>query len=129
SETMRSASTATDSIKTASAQLSTATDNAKGTFADYARTRDTFATMVAQLRQTFESAKQDAAMTSELVGKIQAAARELAAAPQQSEDYLKGVTEVVVGAHQSFRDNIDRTLGEGNRKFQCEVSNAVNLLS
>ncbi|MCA8095296.1 anti-phage defense ZorAB system protein ZorA [Burkholderia anthina] len=129
SETMRSASTATDSIKTASAQLSMATDNAKEIFADYARTRDTFATMVADLRQTFESAKKDAAMTSELVGKIQAAARELAAAQQQSEDYLKGVTEVLVGAHESFRDNIDRTLGEGNRKFQSELSNAVNLLS
>lgn len=129
SETMRSASAATDSIKTASAQLSMATDNAKGIFADYARTRDTFAAMVAELRQTFESAKKDAAMTSELVGKIQAAARELAAAQQQSEDYLKGVTEVLVGAHESFRDNIDRTLGEGNRKFQSELSNAVNLLS
>ncbi|KAA0090980.1 anti-phage ZorAB system protein ZorA [Burkholderia gladioli] len=129
SETMRSASTATDSIKTASAQLSMATDNAKGIFADYARTRDTFATMIAELRQTFESAKKDASMTSELVGKIQTAARELAAAQQQSEDYLKGVTEVLVGAHESFRDNIDRTLGEGNRKFQSELSNAVSLLS
>lgn len=129
SETMRSASAATDSIKTASAQLSMATDNAKGIFADYARTRDTFATMVAELRQTFESAKKDAGMTSELIGKIQAAARELAVAQQQSEDYLRGVTEVLVGAHESFRDNIDKTLGEGNRKFQSELSNAVNLLS
>lgn len=129
SETMRSASAATDSIKTASAQLSMATDNAKGIFADYARTRDTFATMVAELRQTFESAKKDAAMTSEIIGKIQAAARELAVAQQQSEDYLRGVTEVLVGAHESFRDNIDKTLGEGNRKFQSELSNAVNLLS
>lgn len=129
SETMRSASAATESIKTASAQLSTATDNAKGIFGDYARTRDTFATMVAELRQTFESAKKDAMMTSELIGKIQAAARELAAVQQQSEDYLKGVTEVLVGAHESFRDNIDKTLGEGNRKFQSELSNAVNLLS
>lgn len=129
SETMRSASAATDSIKTASTQLSMATDNAKGIFADYARTRDTFATMVAELRQTLESAKKDAAMTSELIGKIQAAARELAVAQQHSEDYLKGVTEVLVGAHESFRDNIDKTLGEGNRKFQFELSNAVNLLS
>lgn len=129
SETMRSASAATDSIKTASAQLSMATENAKGIFADYGRTRDTFAAMVAELRQTFESAKKDASMTSELIGKIQAAARELAVAQQQSEDYLRGVTEVLVGAHESFRDNIDKTLGEGNRKFQSELSNAVNLLS
>ncbi|REE87247.1 anti-phage ZorAB system protein ZorA [Cupriavidus plantarum] len=129
SETLRSASAATDSIKTASAQLSMATDNAKGIFADYGRTRDTFAAMVAELRQTFESAKKDASMTSELIGKIQAATRELAVAQQQSEDYLRGVTEVLVGAHESFRDNIDKTLGEGNRKFQSELSNAVNLLS
>lgn len=129
SETMRSATVATESIKVASTQLAMATENAKVIFADYARARDTFATMVAELRQTLESAKKDAALTSELIGKIQAAAHELAAAQQQSEDYLRGVTEVLVGAHESFRDNIDKTLGEGNRKFQSELSSAVNLLS
>ncbi|WP_202619828.1 hypothetical protein, partial [Escherichia coli] len=80
SETMRSATTATETIKTASTQLSMATENAKGIFADYGRTRDAFATMVAELRQTVDSAKKDAAMTSELIGKIQAATRELVAA-------------------------------------------------
>jgi len=128
-ETMRSATSATESIKTASAQLTMATDSAKGILADYGRTRDTFASMLTELRQTFDSAKKDAAMTSELISKIQAATRELVAAQQQSEDYLKGVTQVLVGAHESFRDNIDKTLGEGNRKFQSELSSAVNLLS
>ncbi len=129
SETMRSATAHTESIKAASTQLSMATDNAKGIFADYGRTRDTFATMVAELRQTVEAAKKDAGMTSELIGKIQAATRELVAAQQQSEDYLKGVSQVLTGAHESFRDNIDKTLGEGNRKFQAELSSSVNYLS
>lgn len=129
SETMRSATAATESIKTAATQLSMATDNAKGVFADYGRTRDTFATMVSELKQTVEAAKRDASMTSELIEKIQAATRELVAAQGESEDYLKGVTQVLTGAHESFRDNIDKTLGEGNRKFQSELAKAVDLLS
>lgn len=36
---------------------------------------------------------------------------------------------MLTGAHESFRDNIDKTLGEGNRKFQAELSSSVNYLS
>lgn len=128
-ETMKMSAAATESLKSSSNQLVVATDGAKGIIADYARTRDVFATMVAELRQTVENAKRDAAMTSELINRIQAATKELGAAQQQSEDYLKGVSTALVGAHESFRDNIDKTLGEGNRKFQAELSNSVGLLS
>lgn len=128
-ETMKMSAAATELLKSSSNQLVVATDGAKGIIADYARTRDVFATMVAELRLTVENAKRDAAMTSELINRIQAATKELGAAQQQSEDYLKGVSTALVGAHESFRDNIDKTLGEGNRKFQAELSNSVGLLS
>jgi len=85
--------------------------------------------MVGELKLTVENAKRDAAMTSELISRIQAATKELGAAQQQSEGYLKGVSAALVGAHESFRDNIDKTLGEGNRKFQKELSDSVGLLS
>jgi hypothetical protein len=68
-------------------------------------------------------------MTAQLVQKLEAASRQLAIAQEQSETYLKGVTEVLVKAHDSFRENIERTLSEGNRKFHGELSSAVNLLS
>jgi ABC-type transporter Mla subunit MlaD len=128
-ETMKLTATATESLKASSNQLVSATDGAKGIIADYARTRDVFATMVGELKLTVENAKRDAAMTSELISRIQAATKELGTAQQQSEEYLKGVSAALVGAHESFRDNIDKTLGEGNRRFQKELSDSVGLLS
>lgn len=128
-DTMKLAGTTAESLRSSSTQLAAATDGARGIIADYARTRDVFATMVAELKLTVENAKRDAAMTSELISRIQAATKELSSAQQQSEEYLKGVSAALVGAHESFRDNIDKTLGEGNRRFQKELSDSVGLLS
>lgn len=129
SDTMKAAASATESIRAASGQLSTAADGVKATIAEYGKTRDAFATMISDLKETFDTAKRDAGMTTQLVQKLEAASRQLAIAQEQSETYLKGVTEVLVKAHDSFRENIERTLSEGNRKFHGELSSAVNLLS
>ncbi len=129
SETLRLSVTATESIKTASTQLSMSTDGARAIFADYAKTRDTFAVMVAELRETFENAKRDASMTSEFIAQIETAAQHLSVAQGHAEDYLQGVSAVLLKAHESFRDNVEGTLREGNRLFQSELSASVQLLS
>lgn len=129
SETMRASVTATEAIKAASTQLTMSTDGARAIFADYANTRDTFVLMVAELRETFENAKRDASMTSEIIGRIETAAQHLAIAQKQAEEYLQGVSEVLVKAHESFRENVEGTLREGNRHFQSELSSSVQLLS
>jgi hypothetical protein len=126
---MNAASVAAETIKVAASQLSAATDGAKSIITDYGRTRDVFVTMVAELKNTVANAKAEAAMTSQIIAQIKSAAEELSIAQRQSEEYLKGVTSVLIKAHQSFRDNIDKTLGEGNRKFQAELTTSVNLLS
>lgn len=129
SETMRASTTATEAIKASSTQLTMSIDGARAIFADYAKTRDMFAMMVTELKVTFDNAKRDASMTSELIGRIEKATQQLAIAQKQSEEYLEGVSEVLVKAHESFRDNIHRTLSEGNRQFQSELSGSVQLLS
>jgi len=129
SETMRASSAATEAIKAASNQLTMSTDGARAIIADYGKTRDTFAVMISELKTTFENAKRDASMTSEIIGRIETAAQHLAIAQKQSEEYLQGVSEVLVKAHESFRDNIELTLREGNRHFQSELSGSVQLLS
>jgi hypothetical protein len=58
-ETMKLSATATESLKASSNQLVAATDGARGIIADYARARDVFATMVAELKLTVENAKRD----------------------------------------------------------------------
>ena len=128
-ETMRASATATEAIKIASNQLTMSIDGARAIFADYAKTRDTFAMMVAELKTTFENARRDASMTSEIISRIETAAQHLAIAQKQSEEYLKGVSEVLVKAHESFRENVERTLGEGNRLFHTHLSSSVQLLS
>jgi len=129
SDTMKASTAAVEAIKGASGQLTLATDGARSLFADYGKTRDTFALMVTELNQTVENAKREASMTSEIIDKMESAAAQLAAAQKESEDYLRGVSEVLVKAHDSFAENVERTMREGNRAFQSELSSAVQLLS
>ncbi len=68
-------------------------------------------------------------MTAEWVDRLHAAAGQLSSAQRKSEEYLRSVNDVLVQAHQSFADNVERTLRESNRQFQLELSQAVSLLS
>lgn len=129
SETMKASTVATETIKAASSQLSMATDGARGIFEDYGKTRDTFALMVSELKLTIDNARREASMTSEIIARIESAATQLGTAQKESEEYLRGVSEVLVKAHDSFAENVERTLREGNRQFQGELSGAVQLLS
>ena len=128
-DTMWAATSAVEAIKGASGQLTLATDGARSLFADYGRTRDTFSLMVSELKQIIDNAKREASMTSEIIGRFESAAARLETAQKESEEYLRGVSEVLVKAHDSFAENVERTLREGNRQFQGELSSAVQLLS
>lgn len=129
SDTMGASAAAVDAIKEASGQLTLATDGARNMFADYGKTRDSFALMVSELKQTIDNAKREASMTSDIIGRFESAAAQLGRAQKESEEYLRGVSEVLVKAHDSFAENVERTLREGNRQFQGELSSAVQLLS
>lgn len=128
-ETMRAAGEAVEGIRSAAGTLAGATGVAKDIIADYGRTRDAFATMVDDLKRVTENARRDAALTSEIIGKIEAAAQRLADAETEAGEYLEGVTEVLGKAHESFAENVERSLREGNRQFQKELRDAVNLVS
>ncbi len=129
SDTMRASTVAVEAIGTASGQLTMAIDGARGVLEDYGRTRDTFAVMVSELKLTIDTAKREASMTTEFVSRIEAATTQLSMAQKQSEDYLKNVSEVLTKAHESFAQNVERSLREGNRQFQGELAASVQLLS
>jgi len=88
-----------------------------------------FAAMVADLKATVETARREASLTADLVDRLQAAAAQLTSAERKSEEYLDKVNDVLIQSHQSFADNVERTLRESNRQFQKELSQAVSLLS
>lgn len=128
-DTMKAATAAVEAIKSASGQLTLATDGARSLFADYGRTRDAFSQMVTDLRQTVENAKREAALTQDVMAQFESAASGLSSAQKEAEEYLRGVSEVLVRAHDAFAENIERTLRAGNGQFQAELSSAVQLLS
>jgi hypothetical protein len=128
-ETMRAASSAVETIRESAGTLSSATNATRDILADYAKTRDSFALMVTEMRSIVENARKEASMTSEIVKTLNEAAMQLAAAEKQSEEYLKAVSDVLGKAHESFAENVTRTLREGNRQFQKELGDAVGLLS
>jgi|APEBP8051073178_1049388.scaffolds.fasta_scaffold01053_10 hypothetical protein len=129
SETMRSSSAAVELIRESSGTLASATNAACDIVADYGRTRDSFATMVSEMKSIVENARKEASMTSEIVKTLKEAAMQLAAAEKQSGEYLEAVSDVLGKAHESFAENVTRTLREGNRQFQKELGDAVGLLS
>lgn len=129
SQTMRSASEATVAIKTASATLATAANATKDVLADYARTRDSFAAMVAELKSVTENARREAAMTSEIIARIEAAAGKLVEAQREAEDYLKGVNDVLANTHESFAKHVGNTMRVANGNFQQELRTAVEMVS
>ena len=128
-ETMRASGDTVENIRSAAGTLAGATGAAKDIIADYGRTRDAFAIMVDDLKRVTENAKRDASLTSEIIGRIETAAARLAEAKTEAGEYLEGVTEVLGKAHESFAENVERSLREGNRQFQRELRDAVNLVS
>ncbi|MDD5250985.1 MAG: hypothetical protein PHY45_18560, partial [Rhodocyclaceae bacterium] len=129
SATMNAAAAATETINFASATLSSAAVAAQALLATHADAHASFAALVADLKATVETAKRDASLSAELIDRLHGAAAQLSTAQRQAEDYLRGVNDVLVQAHQSFADNVERTLRESNRQFQLELSQAVSLLS
>jgi hypothetical protein len=128
-DTMKAATAAVEAIKSASGQLTLATDGARSLFADYGRTREAFSQMVTDLRQTVENARREAALTQDVMARFESAASGLSSAQKEAEEYLRGISEVLVKAHDAFAENVERTLRAGNGQFQAELSSAVQLLS
>jgi hypothetical protein len=128
-ETLKAAEGATETINFAAHTLSSASAATQRSLATHEQAQESFAALVADLKATVEAAKRDASLSAELVDRLQAAAAQLSNAQHRADDYLRSVNDVLVQAHQSFADSIERTLRESNRQFQLELSQAVSLLS
>lgn len=90
--------------------------------------QQTFGTLLDDLKATVENASRDARLTSQLVGTLEAASRQLAQVQEQAESYLSSVNTVLTETHQAFANSIKGTLREGNKDFHTELSKAVDVL-
>lgn len=128
-QTMDAAAVATGSIHAAADVLSKAATATQEMLATHARTQETFVALAAELRTTVDNARREASLNATLIDGLQAAAGQLSAAQRKSEEFLRSVNDVLVEAHNSFTDNVERSLREGNRQFHVELAQAVSLLS
>lgn len=126
--TMNASADATGKIQSSSQALSAATASAQQMVADYRRTSDALAAMLADLKTTMDTAKKEAGMTTQLVSQLKAAADQLGQAQQQADSYLQGISKVLAETHQSFANEVSNTLRQGNSEFQKELTQAVSLL-
>lgn len=73
-------------------------------------------------------ASRDAAITDDLVSRLQVAAETLSTLQVTANQYLDSVTQVLKQSHESFASNMMNTLRDGNTQFHTELSTAVGYL-
>jgi hypothetical protein len=126
--TMGAIGQTTQSLQASANTLSGASTGVQRVLEDYRTSTGTFAEIVAEFKTIIETARREVSLTTELVSRLQGASEKLAAANEEADRYLGGVTEILGNAHAAFADNITKTLSAGNSQFHTELSTAVGYL-
>ena len=96
---------------------------------DYRLQREAVSQLVAELRATVEAARREAALTGDILARIESSTTRLGAAQKQADEYLDGVSKVLGEAHTSFATEVKRTLDKANTEFHTKLTQAVGMLS
>jgi hypothetical protein len=115
-------------LSQAAGSVVTATRSLDAVLNDYRATRDTVSQMISSLQATVEAARKEAAMTSDVLQRIEGATSKLAQAQHEADRYLERVSQVLAEAHQSFADNMTQTVSTANTQFHESLSKATGLL-
>jgi hypothetical protein len=112
----------------AAGSVSAATSSLSSLFADYQTSRNAMMELVGSMQLIVEQARRDAAMSHDVISRIEAATEKLVAAQQQADGYLEKVSEVIGHAHESFSTGMTKAVGEANREFHQALADSVKLL-
>lgn len=112
----------------AAERLSAAAADCAASVREHNQLRGEFSALLHEIRSALDAARREAALTPQLVERLEAGAKALGAAQQRAEQYLNGINEVLAAAHEAFAKNVERTLREGNGQFHREVAEAVGHL-
>lgn len=127
-EAMNQASTVTTKLTDLTTSLTVAASSLQQGVQDYKAHRESVGKLVSDLNGLVANAKTDVSITSDVLRRIEAAAKELSKAQVQTEQFMAGVATVLGKAHESFREAMLRTVRENNHEFQTKLSSAVALL-
>jgi ABC-type transporter Mla subunit MlaD len=118
----------TEKLSQAASAVGASTKSLEAVVIDYKATREMVAQMLGQVQSVVEAAKKEAAITADVLSRIEGAAAKLTNAQQEADTYLMRVSEILTQTHQDFATHLRRTLNEGNRQFYDQLSTATGLL-
>ena len=125
---LQQASGISNKLAEAAGSVSASSTMLQGVVADYAATRETFSSMLADLRSTVENAKREASLTADILARIESASQKLGQAQKDAEEYLVGVSDVLARAHTEFAGSLRKVLGDSYNEFYTRLSTATDLL-
>lgn len=125
---MNQASTVTTKLTDLTTSLTVAASSLQQGTEDYRAHRESVGKLVSDLNGLVANAKMDVSITSDVLRRIEAAAKELGKAQIQTEQFMAGVANVLGKAHEAFREAMLKTVRENNHEFQTKLSSAVALL-
>jgi hypothetical protein len=117
-----------DKLLQSAGAINTSTRTLESVVADYKATRETLAAMLTELGRLVDSAKREAALTDDVLSRIEGATAKLVEAQVKADTYMEGISAVLGEAHEAFADNMEKTLGQANRQFYEQISTATALL-
>ena len=126
--TLEKSSLVANQLSQAAGSVSAASKGLSGILADHKSVRDSLSGMVGSMQAIVEQARREAAMSSDVISRIEASTAKLAAAQKEVDGYLSRISEVLGEAHQSFSDGMTKAVGEANRDFHQALSDSVKLL-
>jgi ABC-type transporter Mla subunit MlaD len=112
----------------AAGAVSSATTSLSAVFADYQSARNAMVELVGSMQLIVEQARRDAAMSHDVISRIEASTEKLIAAQKQADEYLEKVSEVIAHSHESFSTGMTKAVGEANREFHQALADSVKLL-
>lgn len=96
---------------------------------DYQQQRKAMQSLMEEARVMVDGARKEAAVTENVLQRIDQSSNKLAQAHENFDDYLGGVTDVLENSNKAFRQSVTQTLGEVNQQFHKDLSRAVKMLS
>lgn len=128
SDVMNQTASVSTKLAETSGALSTGGNAIQELLRDYQLHRGTVENLVAELRATVEAAKKEAALTGDILSRIENSAQRLSTAQRQADEYLEGVSRVLGEAHSSFASSVTRTLDKANNQFHEKLTAATGML-
>lgn len=123
------AATVSAKLTEASGSLTTSASAIQVALGDYRAQREAVSQLLIDVRATVELARKEASLTADVLQRIESSTAKLSAAQMAADEYLDGVSQVLSGSSEAFRESVVSTLSKVNHDFHTKLSSAVGLLS